>query len=128
MTKFRFGLRSQSKLLDVHPDLVSVATRALELSPVDFSITEGIRTRERQAELFAANKSKTLASRHLTGHAIDVAAVVDGNVSWHWELYEQIAAAFKQAASELNIPIEWGGDWPRFRDGPHFQLPRKQYS
>lgn len=125
--KFRFGLRSQSKLLDVHPDLVSVATRALELSTIDFSITEGRRSPARQQELFAANRSKTLASRHLTGHAIDVAAVVEGKVSWNWPLYEQIAAAFKAASKELNIPVEWGGDWETFRDGPHFQLPRKQY-
>lgn len=124
---FRFGLRSQANLLDVHPDLVKVAYRALELSPVDFTVTEGRRTASKQQELFKQHKSQTLASRHITGHALDVAALVNGKVTWNWAEYELIATAFKESAAELGIPIEWGGDWKSFRDGPHFQLTHKAY-
>src|SRR5690606_41687612 len=67
-------------------------------------------------------------SRHLTGHAVDIAALVDGQVRWDWPLYPRIAAAFKQAARELNTPITWGGDWPKLRDGPHFELERDRKS
>ena len=124
---FKFGSRSLKNLTGVHGDLVRVAHHALEISTVDFAITEGLRTPARQKELFEQNLSKTLASRHLTGHAIDVAAFVSGHVVWNWAEYEQIAKAFKTAAKELDIPIEWGGDWTKFRDGPHFQLPWLQY-
>lgn len=124
---FRFGLRSQTNFTGVHPDLVRIAYRALELSPVDFTVTEGLRSAKRQRELFEQNKSKTLASRHLTGHAIDVAALVDSKVTWNWAEYNTISKAFKQAARELDLDIEWGGDWHSFKDGPHFQLPFKTH-
>ena len=126
MKAFRFSTRSLKALEGVHPALVAVAHRALELSPVDFVVTEGLRTLERQKELKAAGASRTLNSRHITGHAIDVAAWV-GEIRWDWPLYTQIAEAFKQAASELNVAIVWGGDWESFRDGPHFELSRSVY-
>ena len=66
-------------------------------------------------------------SRHLTGHAVDVAAWVDG-VRWDWPLYDAIAVAVKQAAKELDVAIVWGGDWATFRDGPHFELDRRVYA
>lgn len=124
---FRLSTRSRDRLKGVHPDLVRVVERAIQLTGVDFMITEGLRTPARQAELKRAGASQTLNSRHLTGHAVDVAAWVDGDVRWDWPLYPHIAAAFKQAARELNTPIIWGGDWPRLRDGPHFELDRKAY-
>lgn len=124
---FKFSPRSVTNLVGVHSDLVKITERALKLSTVDFGITEGLRTSARQQELFALHKSQTLASRHITGHAIDVVAFVRGKITWNWAEYEVIAVAFKAAAKELSIPIEWGGDWPNFRDGPHFQLPHKQY-
>ena len=124
---FRFGLRSKANLLGVHPDLVLVAARALELSPVDFTVTEGVRSPSRQKELFAQHKSQTLRSRHITGHAIDVAALRDGKVTWNWQEYEEIAKAFKAAAAELCIDITWGGDWKSFKDGAHFELSYGAY-
>jgi len=124
---FRFGLRSKTNLIGVHPDLQAVAELALYLTPVDFTVTEGLRTAARQRELFENRKSMTLRSRHLTGHAIDVVALRDGKVTWDWQAYEQIAVAFKQAAKELNVDIEWGGDWETFKDGPHFQLSHTSY-
>lgn len=124
---FRFSARSRRNLADVHPDLRAVAERALELSPVDFVVTEGLRTVTRQKELFRAGASRTMNSRHLTGHALDVAAWVAGSVRWDWPLYGQIAGAFKQAALERGVKLVWGGDWTSFKDGPHFELDRKAY-
>ena len=124
---FRFGLRSTANLLGVHPDLQAVAKLALSLSPVDFTVTEGLRTPSRQKELFALHKSQTLRSRHITGHAIDVAALRDGKVTWNWQEYADIAVAFKAAAKQLGISITWGGDWKSFKDGPHFELSYSAY-
>lgn len=124
---FTLGPRSVLRLQGVHPDLVKVVHRAIELSTVDFTVLEGLRTLERQKALVAAGASKTMNSRHLTGHAVDLGAWVDGQVRWDWPLYHQIAAAMKAAAKELTIPLEWGGDWRTFKDGPHYQLPWKEY-
>lgn len=127
MSNFMFSQRSEDRLNGVNPDLVKLARRALDLSPVDFGITEGLRTQERQKQLVAEGKSQTMNSRHLTGHAVDVFAYPTPAGSWDWKYYEQIARAFKEASQELNIPIEWGGDWTTLKDGPHFQLPHKDY-
>jgi peptidoglycan L-alanyl-D-glutamate endopeptidase CwlK len=124
---YKLGKRSLSTLEGVHPDLVKVVKKAIELTECDFTVIEGLRTKQRQAQLLKEKKTTTMNSRHLTGHAVDLAAWVDGTVSWDWKYYEQIEAAMKQAALELKIPIEWGGDWKSFKDGPHFQLPFKQY-
>lgn len=123
----KFSKRSLSTLEGVHPDLVRVAHRAIAISAIDFMVTEGLRTRERQAQLLKAGASKTMNSRHITGHAIDVAAMVSGQIRWDWPLYPKIAAAFKQAAAELGVPIIWGGDWRTLKDGPHFELDRAKY-
>lgn len=120
------NVRSEKNLVGVHPDLVKVVRKAAELSEVEFIVTEGLRTLERQKELVAKGASQTLNSRHLTGHAVDLAAVVGTEVRWDWPLYDKLAVAMKQAAKELGIDIEWGGDW-KFRDGPHFQLPIEKY-
>lgn len=127
MATYSLSKASYDKLSGVHDDLVKVVERAIQLTPVDFRVTEGLRTLERQKELLAQKATTTLRSRHLTGHAVDLVALVDGKVSWHWPLYTQIADAMKQAARECDVPIEWGGDWTTFKDGPHFQLPWKQY-
>lgn len=124
---FKFSARSLRNLDGLHRDLVRVAHRALELSDVDFVVTEGLRTRERQRQLVAAGASRTMNSRHITGHALDVAAWVGGAVRWDWPLYDRISAAFKAAARELGVPIVWGGDWKTFKDGPHFELDRSRY-
>lgn len=124
---FTLSKASRAKLVGVDPALVAVVERAIEITPVDFRITEGLRTVTRQKQLFAAGASKTMNSRHLTGHAVDVVALVGGQVRWDWPLYPKIAAAFKQAALELDTPIVWGGDWTTLKDGPHFELDRKRY-
>jgi peptidoglycan L-alanyl-D-glutamate endopeptidase CwlK len=125
--RYQLGQRSRERLQGVHPDLVRVVERAIELTSVDFTVLEGLRTTDRQKTLVAAGASKTMNSRHITGHAVDLGAYVDGQVDWSWPLYERIAAAMKLAAKELGVAITWGGDWSSFRDGPHFELDRKAY-
>jgi len=121
---YKLSLRSKQRLSGVHPDLVDVVKRAIEITEQDFSVTEGIRHIERQRQLVATGKSTTLNSRHLTGHAVDL---VPYPVSWDWEHFYPIADAMKQAAEELDVDLEWGGDWKSFPDGPHFQLSWKKY-
>lgn len=121
------GKRSLQRLEGVHPDLVRVVKRAITLTPVDFTVLEGLRTLARQKQLVASGASKTMNSRHLTGHAVDLGAYVDGSVRWDWPLYHKIAAAVKEAARLEGVPIEWGGDWRTFKDGPHWQLPWREY-
>lgn len=115
-------LKSQRLLQGVHPDLVSVVERASEIT--QFRITEGLRTKERQKKLMAEGKSRTMNSRHLTGHAIDF---VTPTGSYDDAEMTRIAEAFKTASSELDVQIVWGGDWPKFRDTPHVELEWHSY-
>lgn len=119
--------RSLQRLSKVHPDLIKVVKRCASISPVDFQIGEGRRSVARQRELVAKGASQTMNSRHLTGHAVDLVVLVNGVVSWHWPLYHKLAVAMKQAAKDVGVKIEWGGDWRSFKDGPHYQLPWKGY-
>jgi peptidoglycan LD-endopeptidase CwlK len=124
---YKLSKKSIDRLTGVHPDLAKVVHRAIEIAQVDLMVLEGVRAKARQEQLFNAGASQTMKSRHLTGHAVDLGAYVDGEVRWDWPLYSKIADAVKAAAAELSVPIEWGGDWKKFKDGPHFQLPWKEY-
>lgn len=124
---YQLSARSRLRLQGVHPDLVRVVERALELSPVDFMVVEGLRTKERQRELVAKGASQTMNSRHLTGHAVDLAPWIDGMVRWDWPAFRPIIAAMRQAAKELGVPVIHGADWKSFPDGPHHELDRKVY-
>ena len=124
---YRLGTKSKENLKGVHPSLVRVVEKAIEITPVDFRVTEGLRTWERQRELFNAGKSKTMNSRHLQGYAVDVVALPDNKVSWDMKHYKAIAGAFKEAAQIVGVPVVWGGDWQTFKDGPHFELDRKAF-
>ena len=124
---FKLSKKSLERMDGVHPDLVKVVKLAIELTEVDFGVTEGLRSVDRQRQLVAQGASKTMNSRHITGHAVDLVAYVDGSVNWSWPLYHKIADAMKRAANSLGVPIVWGGDWKSFKDGPHFELDRKAY-
>lgn len=121
---FKLSDKSLRRLDGVHPSLVAVVKRAIELTPVDFVVIEGLRTKARQAYLLDAGKSRTMNSYHLTGHAVDIAPIVDGKVSWDWKYFHPLADAMMQAAKELNVELTWGGSWKTFPDGPHFQIKR----
>ena len=125
-TGFVLGEQSRKRLVGVHPDLVKVVEQAARISPIPFVVLEGLRTKERQKQLVDKGASKTMNSRHLTGHAVDCAPLVDGKASWHWPHYHELNVYFEQAAKDVGVPVEWGGNW-EFMDGPHRQLPRKDY-
>lgn len=126
---------SVAKLRGVHPDLVRIVMRcAADWKDADtgFVVTCGIRTLAEQKILKAKGASKTLRSRHIPAangfsHAIDLACTIQGQVRWDWPLYDSVAKQMKAAAKAENVPLEWGGDWKTFKDGPHFQLPWEQY-
>ena len=122
---FKLSKKSLAKLSEVNPDLQKLVKNAIGLSTIDFGISEGMRTKDRQQVLYDTGKSQTMNSRHLTGHAVDVYAWKDGAVSWEFEDYETINVAFSQAAKLTNTPYVWGGSWKSFKDGPHFELKRE---
>jgi len=121
------GQRSLSRLEGVHPDLVRVVKKAATLSDLDFTVLEGIRSVERQKQLVSQGASKTMNSRHITGHAVDLAPMIAGEVRWDWPLYHKLAKIVKAAAADEKVPLQWGGDWRAFKDGPHWELPWKFY-
>ena len=117
------GQRSLSRLEGVHPDLVRVVKKAAAMSDLDFTVLEGLRTVERQKVLFASGATKTMNSRHITGHAVDLAPMLGGQISWDWPLYARLSKIVKAAAAAEKVPLQWGGDWRTFKDGPHWELP-----
>lgn len=145
---FKFSATSQQRLGTVKTKLQLVVQRALEISTQDFTVLEGRRTVERQRQLLAKGATQTMKSNHITGDAVDLAPIVNGQVSWDWKYYYPIAQAMKQAAQELNVVIRWGGAWEvlngnkltpeqmvqqytqrkkalgqkAFTDGPHYEL------
>ena len=155
MSKYSWGLRSNQNMSGIHPDLRKVMDRAVQLTTIDMTVIEGLRSVERQRQLFNQGHTRTMNSRHITGHAVDVVPWVDGAISWDWKHYYPVADAILKAAKEVNIPIVWGGAWhllpfnqwdkgskqaseayvaPRkkegrsvFLDGPHFELDKQVY-
>lgn len=137
------GQRSLSRLEGVHPDLVRVVKKAAAMSDLDFTVLEGLRTLDRQKQLMANGATRTMNSRHLTGHAVDLVAMIGGAVRWDWSLYLNLADIMRSASVAENVPIRWGGTWKlltaiqgpitakvlsrSFPDGPHFELPRANY-
>jgi peptidoglycan L-alanyl-D-glutamate endopeptidase CwlK len=124
---YALGAKSLERLAGVHPDLVKVVKLAISRSDLDFTVLEGVRTVERQKQLFAKGATKTMNSRHITGHAVDLAPVIDGAISWDWPLYHHLAVTVKAAAAELHVDLQWGGDWATFKDGPHWELKWASY-
>ena len=121
------GQRSLSRLEGVHPDLVRVVKKAALLSDLDFTVLEGLRTVERQKQLVNQGASRTMNSRHITGHAVDLAPMIGGEVSWAWPQYHRLAKIVMSAAADEKVPLVWGGSWRTFKDGPHWELPWKFY-
>lgn len=119
---YRFSNRSLKNLKGVDAKLVILAGLMLNISPYDFVITEGLRTRERQKFLVKTGKSQTMNSKHLTGHAIDIAILINGKVTWEYKYYKEFAYEFKKLAKFLNFNVTWGGDWKSFIDAPHFSI------
>lgn len=108
---FKLSQRSLSRLEGVNEDLVSVVKWAIDITNVDFGVTEGMRSEETQAKYVAAGKSQTMKSKHLVGQAVDLVAYIDGAVSWELNVYDDVAAAIRLGAQEIGIPIRWGAAW-----------------
>jgi peptidoglycan L-alanyl-D-glutamate endopeptidase CwlK len=124
--------RSEACLEGVHPDLGRIVRAAAGRSPIPFVVIHGLRTPAEEQANLARGASQTLHSRHLPNAAglacaVDIAALEDGHVSWATGLYGRIARAVKEAAVELELPVEWGGDWKTLKDLGHFQLPWSRY-
>lgn len=150
---FVFGEKSEANLSGVHPDLVRVVRAALKISDMDFSVHEGVRSAETQAEYFVTGASQKILSRHLTGHAVDLYPFVAGKTRTDEGLFPALAEAVREAAIQEGVPVEWGAAWRRtlnaspsaekamsayrleqrltgrkpFNDMVHFQLPEKEY-
>jgi len=108
---FTLSKRSHDRLFGVNPKLVAVVNRAIELTTVDFGVTEGLRTIETQEAYIKAGKSQTMNSKHIGGNAVDLVAYINGGVSWELNLYDNIADAMRQAAIENGLPLRWGAAW-----------------
>jgi len=113
---FRLSQRSVDRLEGVHPDMTAVVERAIQLTEVDFGVTQGVRTLDEQKANVAAGRSQTMRSKHLLqddgfSHAVDVVAYVGPDVSWELNLYDDICDAFAQAAREIEVAIKWGAAW-----------------
>lgn len=145
---FRLSNASLTRLRTVDPRLQRVMELAIELTSVDFMITQGLRTLDEQARLYGKGRTRvmmaakglpmeyakpgeakvtwTMNSNHMSGRAVDVAAWVNGKIDWdNLDNYHEIAKAVKAAAATLNIPVDWGGDWKTTKDLPHFELRRE---
>lgn len=138
MNNFRFSQKSEERLAGLHPGLAKVTRRALELSGVDFIVAEGLRAPQTQKKHLASGASRTMNSKHLRqadgyAHAVDLYPWINGRlvndwtVDWlppgeSWAAWAEVARAMKEAARELGVEIRWGGDWLKFKDGPHYEL------
>lgn len=135
--KWTLSQRDKDRLEGVHQDMLAIVHYAARVSDVEFHIpiTGGVRTIEMQRDLLQRGKTKTLNSRHLTGHAVDIYAVDDkGAASWDHKLIMKVHEAFESAAAYFDIPLRWGGDWDRDgvserreNDYVHHELPAREY-
>jgi peptidoglycan L-alanyl-D-glutamate endopeptidase CwlK len=132
----KLSTADNAHLAKLHPDLAKVVRRAAAIWPYKGQavfITCSLRTVAEQKKLIAAGASQTMRSRHLPGaktklsHAVDFAIKLNGKLRWDWPLFVQLSVVMKQAAKDVGVPVEWGGDWRSFKDGPHFQLPWTKY-
>ncbi|WP_026784296.1 M15 family metallopeptidase [Pleomorphomonas koreensis] len=118
MSNFVLGTRSRAALVGVHPSLIKVVERAIELTAQDFTVLEGVRSLDRQRVLKSHGKSKTMLSKHLRqsdgyGHAVDLAPLVNGSVVWEFEKIRPIVLAMRRASIEAGVKIVWGSIWDR---------------
>ena len=115
---FKLGKKSEAELKGVHPDMVAVVRRAIEITTQDFIVMDGLRTKAEQAEYVRRGVSQTMNSKHRVqadgyGHAVDLVPYINGKPRWEWDAIYPICEAVRIAAKELGVPIRWGGAWIR---------------
>lgn len=108
---FKLSKRSLSRLAGVDEDLVAVVKHAITVTKIDFGVTCGVRTVAEQKALVATGASKTMKSKHLEGHAVDLVAYIGPRVSWELNLYDNIADAMTEAARDVGVKLRWGAAW-----------------
>jgi peptidoglycan L-alanyl-D-glutamate endopeptidase CwlK len=147
---FSFGKRSLAVRAGLVPELQRIVDLAIKVTKQDFKLVSGLRTQAEQINHVASGASKTLNSRHLTGHAVDIVPYIGPGISPYplqgdsakvikakLSRFEDVAMAMFIAADMLDIPLQWGNDWdcdgvPTAKDPdekglivdmPHFQIP-----
>lgn len=126
---YKLSKRSYERLNGVNAILIAILTEAIKESPYDFGIPRegGLRTAEEQYKLYLDKKSQLdgfkKKSYHQSGKAFDIFAYVDGKASWKKQHLTAIARHIQKVAKDqFDVDLEWGGDWKRFVDMPHFQI------
>lgn len=125
--------RDLKKLKDAHPDLALVVNMAAKNTTIPFMVMEVERDLATQRANVKKGVSWTMRSRHLPSkdglaRAADLVPIdAQGKPIWAWPVYYKLAEIIKKAAIQVKIPIEWGGDWKKNKDGPHWQLPWAKY-
>lgn len=128
-----FGKTSKARLATVDPALQNIMNQAIAeyaaFPDYDFGIAQGIRTLEQQRQYIKDGKSKTRNSRHLHGYAVDIFRWDKRKKKAMWGVDEirPIAKVIREIADANGTPLVWGGDWPHFKDAPHFQLDYAQF-
>lgn len=118
-------LHKAERLYEIDQTLADVVRKAATyLADFDLFVVEGMRTLERQEMLVAKGASRTMKSKHLIGHAVDLAPMFGRELRWDWPLFHVINDAMQRAARELGVELVWGGNWRSFKDGPHWELKR----
>lgn len=136
LVTFMLGQRSLDRMIGVHPELERLVKAAIRLSKIDFTVVEGVRSLASQREYFRRGKSRTMNSKHLTGHAVDLMPYgdldgdgdfdqLDKEQAWEKPHFLPINDAMQQAAANLGIKIAWGGHWGW--DFPHFEIDPQRY-
>lgn len=147
-SNYYLGTSSRQELEGVDNGMVLVVEYAIQITPIDFSVHDGLRTLEEQREYVRTGASETMQSKHLTGNAVDLVPYINGRLRWEWKPIYQIAAAMHEASLYYNYPLIWGAVWDRqltdlpgdalglrqamleynerhpgddFNDGPHFE-------
>lgn len=135
----KFGSTSLNSLKGVHPNMVKLMTEAIKDTPIDFTITDGVRSTKEQQALYAKgrtapgsivtkadgikNKSNHQAKSDGFGHAVDLYAYKDGKIQFgDTKSLDMIAVHIKAVAKCLGIKVVWGGDWKGAWDKPHWEL------
>lgn len=127
---YRLGRKSLEELTGVHPRLVSQVKMAITVTPVDFSVHDGIRTSDEQLEYVRTGVSKTLRSYHIPalprnrgwstpyGQAVDLVPYINGKLRWEWEPIYQVAQAMHESLDLIGAgnKIRWGAVWDRTLD------------
>lgn len=141
MHKYSFSKQSLDNLEGVHPHLCNVVQCVLLSGIMDFRVAEGVRTLERQRELYSAGMTKTMNSKHLiqpdgSAHAVDLypcpidMSLVNNGVWKEIIRFGVLAGLMRKAAQDAGVEIVWGCDFDNdgqtldqtFMDAPHFQI------